>query len=204
MSSKDTGQIYTNEMMYKRPLAHARSNPTVPEKPKRAPPKPKLPADLAADIKSPRKVRSPNSDDAVPTTPSRYASLTSSRGSTPDSDIIPISVPKRSSNEYENAVDYENDEVLTSSTEMHRTSPTRSRNTPITTSYEQKPAVPSRLTNVPWTLEKSSTTHRDRAGTTGDMLSSAPPIKPRSMTVVQTKHDYEEIEDEIGQYFRNT
>jgi len=184
---------------------HTKSTPVDVEKPKKAPPKPKLPADLAVDNGSSGNLQSPNPDDIVPTAPSRYTSLksTSSRGSTPDPDIIPINVPPH---EYENTVDYENENVLTSSVEMQRTSPQHGRSTP-TTGHNQKPLVPSRgrsettITSTP--EKKPSVTRRDRAETIGDTLSPPPPVKPRSMTVAaipKKKHDYEEIEDEIGEY----
>ena len=202
--------------MCKRPLTHTKSTPVVPEKPKRAPPKPKLPAELAADIRSSRKLQSPSTsiEEVVPPAmPSRYTSLksNSSRGSTPDPDIIPINAPDRSSSDYENSmVDYENSEnivaSLTSSQEVQRTSPVHGRSTPTTPNHEQKPAVPSRAraeTSFHLTPEKKpSIMYRDRADTTGDALSLSPPTKPRSMTVAalpQRRHDYEEINDEIGE-----
>ena len=200
--------IYSNQSVYKRPLMHTKSNPAVPDKPRRAPPKPKLPADLAADIRKSRKVPSPNADDAALAAPSRYASLqsTSSRGSTPDPDIIPINVP---SSDYENSfnsVDYENtDNILTSSSssqEMQRSSPSFSRNTSTTSGREQKPALPSRgrsETSIVFTPEKKpSVMQRNRSETVADTVS---PVKPRSVTisgVPQRKHDYEEINDDIG------
>lgn len=207
--------IYTNQVICKRPLTHAKSTPIAPEKPRKAPPKPKLPADLAADIRSSRKLQSPNADEITPPPPSRYASLhsTNSRSSTPDPDVIPISVPNRNSNEYENSfnsVDYENtDSVLTSSSssqEMQRSSSSYGRSTPTTPGHDHKPMVPSRgrsETTIVFTPEKKpSVMQRDRADTVGDALSSAPSIKPRSMTVAsvpRVKHDYEEIQDEIGE-----
>ena len=211
----DSDAIYTNQVVCKRPLMHTKSTPAIPEKPRRAPPKPKLPPDLAADIRTSRKLQSPNADDVIPpTTPSRYTSLksTSSRGSTPDPDIIPINTPNRSSNEYENSpADYENSENIatsfTSSLEMQRASPVHGRSTPTTPIHEQKPAVPSRSraeTSLLLTPEKKpSIMHRDRADTTGDAISPSP-VKPRSMTVAsfpQRKHDYEEINDDIGEIY---
>ena len=209
--------IYTNQAVCKRPLMHTKSTPIAPEKPRKAPPKPKLPADLAADIRLSRKLQSPNTEDIVPTAPSRYASLhsTSSRGSTPDPDIIPISTPSRNSNEYENSfnsVDYENtNDMLTSSSssqEMQRSSSSYGRNTPTTPGHDHKPAVPSRVrseTSIVFAPERPSVKHRDRADTVGDALTSSLTFKPRSMTVAsfpapRKKHDYEEINDEIGEY----
>lgn len=201
---EDDDAIYTNQAVYKRPLVHAKSTPDATEKPRKAPPpKPKLPADLAVEIRSSRKLQSSKSDDVTPTAPSRYASLnsTSSRGSTPDPDIIPINVPSRNSSDYENSfgsVDYENtDDIATSSSS---TSPSYIRSTPTTPSHEQKPPVPSRGS---MSDKKPSFMHRERAETVGDVLSSAPSIKPRSMTVAAApvkKHDYEEINDDIGEF----
>lgn len=188
---------------------HTKSNPALSDKPRRAPPKPKLPADLAADIRKSRKVPSLNVDDAAtPAAPSRYASLqsTSSRGSTPDPDIIQINVP---SSDYENSfnsVDYENtDNILTSSSssqEMQRNSSSFGRNTSTTSGREQKPALPSRgrsETSIVFTPEKKpSVMQRNRSETVAD---TASPVKPRSVTisgVPQKKHDYEEINDDIG------
>ena len=210
----DDDAIYTNQVVCKQPLMHTKSTPAVPEKPRRAPPKPKLPAELAADIRTSRKLQSPNTDDVVsPATPSRYTSLksTSSRGSTPDPDIIPINAPNRDSNEYENsAADYENSEniftSLHSSLEMQRRSPVHGRSMPITPNHEQKPTVSSRSrseTSLPLTPEKKPSIMRDRADTSRDALSTSPSIKPWAMTVAssfpQKKHDYEEINDEIGE-----
>ena len=209
----DGDAIYTNQVVVKRPLMHTKSTPAVPDKPRRAPPKPELPADLAADIRTSKKLKSPPStDDVPPTTPSRYTSLksTSSRGSTPDPDIIPINAPNRNSNEYENSpADYENTEnivnSLNSSLEMQRSSPVHGRSTPTTPNHEQKPAVPSRSRAETSFLlspeKKPSIMHRERADTTGDALPPSPP-KPRSMTVAsfpQRKHDYEEINDDLGE-----
>lgn len=207
--------IYTNQAVCKQPLKHTKSTPIAPEKPRKAPPKPRLPADLAADIRSSRKLPSPNTEDNPPAAPSRYASLqsTSSRGSTPDPDIIPISTPSRNSNDYENSfnsVDYENsNDILTSSSssqEMHGSSSSYGRSTPTTPGHDHKPAVPSRVrseTAIVFTPERPSVKHRERADTVGDVLSSSPSSKPRSMTVAsfpapRKKHDYEEINDEIG------
>lgn len=200
------GSIYANQVVYKRPLAHSKSIPIAPEKPKRAPPKPKLPADLAADIRSSKKLRSPT---AVPVTPTRNASLhsTSSRGSTPDMDIIPINAPKRNSNDYENTADYENTDGIISPVEMQRTSPLQVKRTlpPTATGHEHKPMVLSRgRSETSFPESKSSFNHRNRADTVGDMLSStSPTVKPRSMTVAglasPKKHDYEEINDDIGE-----
>ena len=203
--------IYANQVVVKRPLTHTKSTPAVPDKPRRAPPKPKLPADLAADIRTSRKLKSPPiTDEVPPTTPSRYTSLrsTSSRGSTPDPDIIPINAPNRNSNEYENSpADYENTDSLVnsfnSSLEMQRSSPVHGRSTPTTPNQEQKPAVPSRSRAETsfHVSSKPSIMHRERADTTGDALSPSPP-KPRSMTVAsfpQRKHDYEEINDDLGE-----
>ena len=78
---------------------------------------------------------------------------------------------------------------------MLRKSPSFDRNTATTPGHEQKPAIPSR-NSLP---EKK---HRDRADTV-DFLSSAPSVKLRSMTTIATpprKHDYEEIDDDIGEY----
>ena len=211
-STDDT--IYTNQAVCKRPLMHTKSTPIAPEKPRKAPPKPKLPADLAADIRSSRKLQSPNTEDIVPAAPSRYTSLksTSSRGSTPDPDIIPISVPSRNSNDYENSfnsVDYENaNDILTSSSssqELQRSSSSYGRSTPTTPGHEQKPAVPRRFrseTSITFSPERPSV-KREQADTVGDALTSSPSTKPRSMTVAsfpapRKKHDYEEINDEIG------
>ena len=211
-------KVYANQVVCKQPLAHTKSNPAVTDKPKKVPPpKPKLPADLAADIRISKKLRSPTSDENVPpAAPSRFTSLrsVSSRGSTPDPDIIPINAPNgnsnRSSDEYENSlVDYENSETiiasLSSSLESQRTSPVQDRASPTTPGHEQKPAVPNRSrseTGLHVTPDKKpSMTRRDRAETVGDVLSRAPSVKPRSLTVTsfpQKKHDYEEINDDIG------
>ena len=217
----DDNKVYTNQVVCKQPLAHTKSNPAVPDKPKKVPPpKPKLPADLAADIRVSKKLQSPSNDENIPpATPSRFTSLRSisSRGSTPDPDIIASNRNSNgSSNDYENSlVDYENSETivasLSSSQELQRTSPVQGRTSPPTPGHEQKPTVPNRSrseTSFNVTPNKKpSMVCRERADTVGDVLAPAPSVKPRSMTVTsfpQRKHDYEEIIDDIGKHLLKT